>query len=135
MANQADIKTTMRGAQVHSMSGAAREAAQSAAAQAEAALMAAKEKAAQAASQVCPVMVAPKSLPEHCKDSTEKGLLCLRCEEGSDDLAEQTNSPACCPALSPWSFVADAQMWHVQEVFLFRSVSPDSLGVAYVLPV
>ena len=44
----------MRGAQVHSTSGAAREAALSAAAQAEAALMTAKEKAAQTASEVPP---------------------------------------------------------------------------------
>ena len=54
----------MHGAQVHSTSGAAREAAQAAAAQAEAALMAAKEKAAQTASQVCPYM-------------WQRGFLCL----------------------------------------------------------
>ena len=47
----------MYGVQVHSTSGAAGEAAQSAAAQAEAALQAAKDKAAQTASQVCPYKI------------------------------------------------------------------------------
>lgn len=70
MPNQADINISMRGAQVHSTSGAAHEAAQSAAAQAEAALMAAKEKAAQTASQVCSDMLA-EGFPLCCLCGTQ----------------------------------------------------------------
>ena len=108
---------SMRGAQVHSTSGAAREAAQAAATQAEAALMAAKEKAAQTASQVCPFML--------------QGLNLLRVGDRSggrayswhaDIYAMLSGVPECCNILEHGMFVIslnnhsdDAQCLLVRE--------------------